>query len=1380
MSDVDKGLQQDSVSSACIPGTSQTVYLGKAVGKAVDNINIAPPLAYSQPYPPSLRSRSLLPPPPVLPTAPYYPVQTYPLQQSQQQIYHLHFHHLLQPPLASPYRDENSADLRDRNRYIHYQNSDIISPVAIDRRPFASPLEEHARDSERHLIDPPPAYYRSAFVPTQDSQRTLVDVPLQHVLPPVLKPGTESDQQQFSHDNVCRDPSSADISQEAVEQGTVTASELQRQVVTDGPFHLTISRISCAEERSAKESSQPTERENLPSLSNIQDRTTCSLPSTNIDHPTQFLSPDRLRGQAGLPKTTKIRAKGSSKMYQHLSAHATGSAMLGSSPSGYASSPLTDLPDMDWAIRPDPEHANVHESDSQRTVTGDAKGAAIGIVVLQSLQEQRDLPLSTDDDKDIHDDQGQLKEHTQQQQRHQGDPFTASSSFTYTSTDLPKSLPSKINQTHSQSSENIARASNQTIDRPLSSDSSSSNHSYASSTQEEEEQFQSEIQNLLDSVAWRPETESPQGIKTNRTSGDFSETRRQQFPQQAFGQVGVKSEYPEDSSLMSAAGTPQSHTRSQLAVEASPMRPASTTPTVQSTGAASNHSQGQQNNGHDQAHLVPVTQVGDRYVYDPSRPTFPANGAGNAQSNNGGSNPVSINQDVGRTVSYDMLGGPKSAMPAFTYQYANAEEANGNTSASNGNHARHPLSAAPALGGGVTFLQLPGGGQQFYSYNGNGSPGVVIPTNMIQPTRVYSHSGHGASPFSANQQYVAAGSPYHQGPTSVTVPGFPSTMMYHPRSAGAPEPPSAFQMVVSGSHDFFDQGNTGKARKPGLYQVKNEAMSDGMAEEDDGGENDDTVGDYEQDRLRNIKRNQEMMERLGLSGNPAGYADSRGASRSPSKTKKRKTSSMGLKGTLDHKHRFKSRVPSNMGPVRASNRIASKQHRSVSYADDDRRGGVSSSEDDYSDAMEEDEDDWDEDDYRRAPRNHRRNTRRKPSYQQTGRSRAVSGRQSRGYRPSLREMLDTHPRIREAFPLFYHILTDDLMINNESFPLIGSIPSTCTPVEKANFLKEFYHKGRRCLAQLDAFTARCDKRYDGPGDKWKPLDHDTKIAIRDIRRKGVERCENYKYTRRDILNKAVGKNNWEAIEDGMIVWDVSSENCDPANDLAGAELSSPVASVHEPTNRRHVSSRHRSGRGDNYGQGITYAESSVAQVPYTARSMQQFGVYSNDRSAGYSANPQLRTAGYGDNFGQAQMQARNGWQQGNHNGFNVPSLPYAAVSPGGQQMVYTPSEAVHLAQQQHYNAIASSSQQNGEQNQQYANFNMNGNPPVMQQQQQQQQQQQSQQNQQGNNQNGSTQNGSLSAASAHEVNEQSMGMMHGGIDMDFHMAEPSYKSEVSL
>jgi hypothetical protein len=54
---------------------------------------------------------------------------------------------------------------------------------------------------------------------------------------------------------------------------------------------------------------------------------------------------------------------------------------------------------------------------------------------------------------------------------------------------------------------------------------------------------------------------------------------------------------------------------------------------------------------------------------------------------------------------------------------------------------------------------------------------------------------------------------------------------------------------------------------------------------------------------------------------------------------------------------------------------------------------------------------------------------------------------------------------------------------------------------------------------LNTFSARCDRKYDGPEDKWPEMDYNTRIAIRDVRRKVVERCENYKYTRRDILDK---------------------------------------------------------------------------------------------------------------------------------------------------------------------------------------------------------------------------------------------------------------------
>lgn len=121
--------------------------------------------------------------------------------------------------------------------------------------------------------------------------------------------------------------------------------------------------------------------------------------------------------------------------------------------------------------------------------------------------------------------------------------------------------------------------------------------------------------------------------------------------------------------------------------------------------------------------------------------------------------------------------------------------------------------------------------------------------------------------------------------------------------------------------------------------------------------------------------------------------------------------------------------------------------------------------------------------------------------------------------PTLRDLVEDHPAVRDVYPLFYHTCTPDMLINNDAFPLIGSIPSTCTPVEKAEQLKGFFHKGRRCIAQLDAFTARCEKKYEGPGGMWEEMDYQMKIAIRDIRRKGVERCENYKYTRRDILNR---------------------------------------------------------------------------------------------------------------------------------------------------------------------------------------------------------------------------------------------------------------------
>lgn len=99
------------------------------------------------------------------------------------------------------------------------------------------------------------------------------------------------------------------------------------------------------------------------------------------------------------------------------------------------------------------------------------------------------------------------------------------------------------------------------------------------------------------------------------------------------------------------------------------------------------------------------------------------------------------------------------------------------------------------------------------------------------------------------------------------------------------------------------------------------------------------------------------------------------------------------------------------------------------------------------------------------------------------------------------------------------MLNPDMSVDNNAIPLIGSVGNMHSTIEKASRLQAFFHKAKRCVAQLDAFTARCDKKCEGPEEPWAPLDHNMKIAIRDVRRKAVERTENYKYTRRDLLNK---------------------------------------------------------------------------------------------------------------------------------------------------------------------------------------------------------------------------------------------------------------------
>lgn len=174
---------------------------------------------------------------------------------------------------------------------------------------------------------------------------------------------------------------------------------------------------------------------------------------------------------------------------------------------------------------------------------------------------------------------------------------------------------------------------------------------------------------------------------------------------------------------------------------------------------------------------------------------------------------------------------------------------------------------------------------------------------------------------------------------------------------------------------------------------------------------------------------------------------------------------------------------------------------------------------------------------------------------------------------SLFALLQVYPDIPRLYPLFYYTLLNDLKLNPDAAPMIGTIPQTYSQLEKSDALRAFFHRGRRMLAQLDAFTARCEVHIDQFGTRaWPPIDRAMRVAIREVRRKIVERCENYKYTRRDILDKYVqgpvvmtdthrqlGKGRWAPIEQGMVEWKPGMNNADPAMDLRGVSLVRPTA-----------------------------------------------------------------------------------------------------------------------------------------------------------------------------------------------------------------------------
>ncbi|WWD20783.1 hypothetical protein CI109_105260 [Kwoniella shandongensis] len=300
--------------------------------------------------------------------------------------------------------------------------------------------------------------------------------------------------------------------------------------------------------------------------------------------------------------------------------------------------------------------------------------------------------------------------------------------------------------------------------------------------------------------------------------------------------------------------------------------------------------------------------------------------------------------------------------------------------------------------------------------------------------------------------------------------------------------------------------------------------------------------DYERERQAQIMENRKLFEEVGLSNRPSFGARPRNAS--------------GMGNGNSRKVSTPVKKRPYLGPVRASPRIR-QMSRGVSYADLDGRGDESASdeEDEYTDGDLEDEEDF-RPSKRSKGRKQMFNRKKSASY---GSRRTVSSSASQ---LSLWGLLQVYPDIPHLFPLFYYTLNNDLTINSDSVPLIGSIPSACTPLEKADTLQAFFHRGKRVLAQLDAFCARCDRKYDGPEQKWPELDYHTRIAVRDVRRKAVERCENYKYTRRDLLDKVLGKNRWQPIETDMIHWRVGMAENDPAGDLHNVTLTLPTPPPH--------------------------------------------------------------------------------------------------------------------------------------------------------------------------------------------------------------------------
>jgi len=274
-------------------------------------------------------------------------------------------------------------------------------------------------------------------------------------------------------------------------------------------------------------------------------------------------------------------------------------------------------------------------------------------------------------------------------------------------------------------------------------------------------------------------------------------------------------------------------------------------------------------------YLVPVLQRGEHLFYDPEYPitsaasyTFGATAHQQQQYAIGHPNGQGSRQT---SVNYGTAPGSRSATEALSHQnlipgmprsyhgYPNIQQ-DGNAPLTG------PISAFPGSNG-----QLPSALDSAFphlSANQYDNNSLTIPTHQIQPRRSHDNMNSLASPLSA---YPQTPSPQKRGGSWSAVP---FDHMQTLRSA-APEPegPSAFMRAYQGG---CTPQSVAQSRQPPSSMGRPDDIK--MEVPDEYGE----TSEYEVERMRNIRANEQLMESLGLGSSPIAAPSHRNVSRASS------------------------------------------------------------------------------------------------------------------------------------------------------------------------------------------------------------------------------------------------------------------------------------------------------------------------------------------------------------------------------------------------------------------------------------------------------------------------------------------------------------------